>query len=67
MPGRATRGCNVSYLSRGKSVVQAKFLEGLRLEEIELELSQRFRRQRVNLLLDFEDFQTPSFSMRPEG
>ena len=35
------------------SVVQAEFLEGLCLEKIELELGQRFRRQRLNLLLDF--------------
>ncbi len=35
------------------SVFQAEFLEGLRLENIELELGQRFRRQRLNLLLDF--------------
>src|SRR5262245_28217616 len=34
------------------SVFQAKFLEGLRLEKVELELGQRFQRQRLNLLLD---------------
>ena len=36
------------------SVGQAEFLEGLRLEEIELKLGQRFWRQRLNLLFDFE-------------
>ena len=34
------------------SVFQAEFSEALCLEEIELELGERFRRQRLNLLLD---------------
>ena len=42
-----------AWKNQQASVVQAEFLKGLCLEKIELELGQRFRRQRLNLLLDF--------------
>jgi hypothetical protein len=41
-----------AWKNQQASVVEAKFLNGLCIEKVELELGQRIRRQRLNLLLD---------------
>ena len=42
-----------AWKNQQASVVQAKFLKGLCIEKVELELGQRIRRQILNLLFDF--------------
>ena len=49
------------------SVVEAEFLKGLCIEEIELESGQRFRRQRLDLLLDFGGQRAELGFHQPQG